>query len=152
MRHQGVNNDGEILSSNYCEHDGVEFHPEGISLTRQEFADECDINILMAQYEKTGVINHFNSGLPQYYDLTDMPDDLMGALDHMKNAEEAFMRLPAHVRKEFDNDPKAFVVYATDPNNLSQLREWGLAAPEEAAGALNGDSPAPTAPAPVAAT
>ncbi|QCQ85046.1 internal scaffolding protein [Blackfly microvirus SF02] len=145
MRIQGLNCNGEELSSSYVEHDPVDFVPEGPSLTRQEFADECDINTLMAQYEKTGVINHFNSATPQYYDLTEMPDTLMGSLEHMKNAEEAFMRLPALVRKEFDNDPISFVVYATDPENLTQLREWGLAAPEKPAGALKQDDAKETA-------
>lgn len=145
MRTQGLNENGEELSSAYVQHDPVDFVPQGPSLTRQEFADECDINVLMAQYEKTGVINHFNSAEPKYYDLTEMPDTLMGSLEHMKNAEEAFMRLPAHVRREFQNDPLDFVIYATDPNNIGQLREWGLAAPEKPADALNQPGPTQTA-------
>ncbi|QCQ84940.1 internal scaffolding protein [Blackfly microvirus SF02] len=131
MLTQGLNSDGEELGSVYVQHDPVDFVPEGPSLTRQEFADECDINVLMAQYEKTGVINHFNRSEPQYLDLTDMPDDLQGTLQLVQDAEAAFMRLPAGVRKEFDNDPIGFVQFASDPSNLDQLREWGLAAPAE---------------------
>ncbi|QCQ84577.1 internal scaffolding protein [Blackfly microvirus SF02] len=146
MRTQGLNSMGEELSSNYVEHDPVDMHPEGPSLTRQEFADECDINVLMAQYEKTGTINHFNSATPQYLDLTEMPDDLMGSLAVMKEAELAFMRLPAKVRKEFDNDPLDFTNYALDPNNLDQLREWGLAAPKPVVDALEPKYATPEAP------
>ncbi|UDN67806.1 internal scaffolding protein [robinz microvirus RP_132] len=151
MRIQGLNSNGEEISSCYVEHDPVDMFPEGPSCTRQEFADECDINVLMAQYEKTGVLNHFNNGQPQYLDLTEFPDDLQGSLALMKEAEIAFMRLPAGVRREFDNDPLDFVSFASDPNNLDQMREWGLAAPAEATGAATTRPEAPAAsPAPEA--
>lgn len=130
---QGCNVDGELLSSAYVHKDNSDpsfsldcsVEP---SLTRQEFAAECDINTLMAQYEKTGVINHFNSGTPQYFDFEDMPD-LQQSLEIMRDATAAFMQLPAIVRKEFDNDPAEFVKFATDEKNADKLREWGLMAP-----------------------
>lgn len=102
----------------------------GPSLTRQEFAEECDINNIMVRYEQTGVISHFNDGVPRYIDLTDFPDTLQGTLEMLQEAEGAFMTLPARVRAEFENDPVRFVEFAGDPNNLSQMREWGLAPPE----------------------
>ncbi|QCQ84950.1 internal scaffolding protein [Blackfly microvirus SF02] len=143
---QGLNSDGEELSSTYVQHDPVDMYPEGPSLTRQEFADECDINNLMAQYEKTGTISHFNNGQPQYLDLTEMPDDLQTSLELMKEAELSFMRLPALVRKEFDNNPIDFVTYAMDPTNIDQLREWGLAAPKQPAEAFETRAATPEPP------
>lgn len=98
------------------------------SLTRQEFADECDINVLMLRYEATGVISHVNRAQPVYMDLTQVPD-LRGALDVMREATLAFNSLPAKVRREFDYDPQKFVDYAQDPANLGKMREWGLAPP-----------------------
>lgn len=130
---QGINEAGELLNSAYVHKDNsdpsfsIDFS-DSPSLTRQEFAAECDINTLMAQYEKTGVINHFNSGQPQYYDFEAVPD-LQQSLHIMRDATDAFMRLPAAVRKEFDNDPTLFVEFATDPKNLEKMREFGLAAP-----------------------
>lgn len=99
------------------------------SRTRQEFAAECDINTIMAKYERTGVINHYNDGTPQYLDLVDTPSDLMSAMAVLHSAEEAFMRLPASVRKNFDNDVHDFITFAEDKENLEQMREWGLAPP-----------------------
>lgn len=96
------------------------------SLTRQEFADECDINTIMLRYEQAGAITHVNKALPVYMDVTAVPD-LRGALDVMAQATEAFKSLPARVRREFDNDPQKFVDYAQDPANLEQMRTWGLA-------------------------
>lgn len=129
MRSQDCNADGLEMSSVYVEHHPVDQNAGGPSLTRQEFADDCDINVILAQYERTGVINHYSSTTPEYLDLTEFPDDLQGSLLLMKEAEKAFMRLPAIVRKEFDNDAVQFVEFAHDPHNLPQMREWGLAEP-----------------------
>lgn len=130
MRFQGVNDNGENLSSMYVDHDPETFgtHPGGPSLTRQEFADECDINNLMAQYERTGVLNHYNAAQPRYLDVSSVPD-LALALQIVDEAKAAFMTLPASVRRDFDNDPVKFVNFAEDPNNIDKLREWKLAEP-----------------------
>lgn len=104
-------------------------NPDNVSRTRQEFAEECDINTIMERYEATGVISHVNHAEPMYLDTTIYPD-LRGALDAFRDATQSFNALPAKVRKEFDNDPQKFVDFASDPANLKQMREWGLAAPE----------------------
>lgn len=108
---------------------------EGPSLTRQEFAEECDINNLMKRYEGH---NTGPSGLPRmpevqpfYVDFGEMPTNLMDYMAMMKQAEESFMTLPAAVRKEMDNSPMNFINYASDVANLEQMRKWGLAPPEK---------------------
>lgn len=130
MFRQGLNSDGEILRSAYVEHDPVDLDASHDGCCRQEFADECDINVLMATYEKTGVLNHFNKGTPQYLDVSAVPD-LRTALQVLGDAEAAFMSLPAAVRREFDNDALKFIEYAENPENLGRMREWGLAPPEK---------------------
>lgn len=117
--------------SAYVEHDPVEFVPVGESMTRREFAAECDINTLMKRYAQTGVISHVNNTQPRYLDLADTPD-FMTALNMMNDAQAAFMRLPSVVRREFDNNPAEFIEYALKEENLPKLREWGLAPPEKA--------------------
>lgn len=103
------------------------FETEGPSLTRQEFAGECDINEIMKRNEP--VTNFFDRREPVYMDLTDMPTDLQGTLNLVIEAEQAFMRLNANIRREFNNDAVQFVEFASDPGNLDQMREWGLAPP-----------------------
>lgn len=125
---QGYNAFGQPLSSVYIPHDPVNYYDDTPSLTVQEFAHDCDINNLMAQYERTGVLNHYNRGTPEYMDLSDVPD-LRQALDQLEIAQTAFMRLPAAVRREFDNDAAKFVEFAQDRENLPQMRTWGLAEP-----------------------
>lgn len=129
---QGVNSDGIVLSSAYVDRgpDDYSTYPEGPSLTRQEFAEECDINILIDRYERVGVISHMNVTPPQFLDVSEVPD-LLEAQRILAAAGEAFMTLPAKIRREFDNDATQFVQFAQDPANLAQMREWGLAAPEK---------------------
>lgn len=98
------------------------------SLTRQEFADEADINNLMAKYEKTGILPTVNFKNPAFLDVSDVPD-FQTALDFVAKAETAFMSLPARVRASFDNSAAQFINYAENPENLDQMRDWGLAPP-----------------------
>lgn len=145
MREQGCNSEGEVISAVYVKHDHVTAMHADDGVTRQEFADECDINILLAQYEKTGTINHYNSRSPEYLDVSDVPD-LATSLDYLRAAEAAFMSLPAIVRKEFDNDAVKFVEYASDPANIDRMREWKLAPPkpaEQPAPSGGGEPPGP---------
>lgn len=103
------------------------------SMTKQEFQDECDINQIMDRYEKTMMLppGMMSEREPQYLNCLDVPN-LMEAKQIMIEADAAFMRLPAKVRKEFDNDAMRFVEFASDPENLEQMREWGLAPPAKA--------------------
>lgn len=139
MRYQmDSQNAGELESSAYVELDrnpetnpaiflDCSTHP---SLTRQEFADECDVNKLMAQYEKSGILPTMSGREPRYLDVSDVPD-LQSALNLLNEATEAFMSLPATVRRDFDNDPQKFISFAENPDNIEKMREWKLAPPKE---------------------
>lgn len=120
------------MRSAFVPHDRV--HPERgeASMTRQEFAEECDINALMARYEKFGVWPYPVQGaVPQYLDLSGVPDNLMDVMNVVLQAESAFLSLPAVVRRDFDNDALKFVAFASDPTNVDKMREYGLMAPIE---------------------
>jgi hypothetical protein len=114
------------------------------SMTRQEFKDECDINTLMSKYDAhvIGGPGNLPPMVPQYFDFADMPQDLMSYMEFMQGADKAFMTLPAVVRKNFDNSAIDFVAFASDPANLDQMREWGLAPPKQAAPADATPAPA----------
>nr|QJB19215.1 MAG: internal scaffolding protein [Microvirus sp.] len=115
----------DFVKSSGMRGDMSSFEP---SLTRQEFVEECDINTLMARYEAGGAISHVNKAEPLYLDTTLYPG-LQGAMDAFKEASIAFGKLPAAVRREFDNDPQKFVDFAIVPGNVGRMREWGLAEP-----------------------
>ncbi|QCQ84781.1 internal scaffolding protein [Blackfly microvirus SF02] len=127
-RFQGAQAENDFFKSNGS--DTAVFNREP-SLTRQEFAEECDINQLMKRYDGHVIGGPGNLPVrePMYFDFADLPQDLMGYLTFMNEAQAQFMSLPAAVRKEFDNDPVEFVAYASDPSSLEQMRSWGLAPP-----------------------
>lgn len=102
-------------------------HFEGSGLTKQSFKDECDINKIMAKFQKTGAINHYAKYAPQYGVITQ--EDLQDALNVVADAETMFEELPAKLREKFQNDAGQFLEFVQNPNNLEEMRELGLAQP-----------------------
>lgn len=101
---------------------------EGMSRTGQEFAEDADINNIMARYVKTGTV-------PMFVDRQMLDGDLHVMSYHeMQNviadANSAFNSLPAIVRARFDNDPAKFVDFAINEQNVDELRELGMLSPE----------------------
>lgn len=95
---------------------------------KQSMKDECDINVIMKRFERTGVISHINRHSAVYADVS-QGLDFRSALEVIKGAESMFMELPATVRKRFGNDPAEFFEYVQDPSNIEELRKLGLANP-----------------------
>lgn len=56
--------------------------------------------------------------------------DFRTAMEQVKQADEAFLRLPPVVRKRFDNDPALFLDFVDDPANENELRSLGLLRPK----------------------
>ncbi|AXH73037.1 MAG: internal scaffolding protein [Microviridae sp.] len=142
------------VSNDFYKSNGLDhsFATEGPSLTRQEFAEECDINTLMKKYEGH-VIGGPGNMAPadmMYADFTELPGSLLEYMTYMDKAENAFMSLPAAVRREFDNDPRAFVDFASQSENLPQMQTWGLAPKPPVEPRVPDPSPAPSSSAPAA--
>ena len=84
----------------------------GPSMTQQHFKDECDINQILARYQKTGVIDHVNRYAEQYGDM-----DGATFHEHMEQiarAQNMFEALPATARDHFRNDPAQFLDYVSN--------------------------------------
>lgn len=119
-----VDKDGVIVGR------GVKFFCEGDSLTKQAMKDECDINKIMAKYERQGIITHVAKREAYFADVSEVPDFAM-AISVVEKASEMFMSLPAKLRARFDNDPAKYVEFCANPANEKELVELGLkAAPE----------------------
>lgn len=104
-------------------------HPVGESLTRQSFNAECNINNIMARFEKTGLAEHLNNHQGTYGDFTQV-SDYHTALLHVVEAQTLFNSLPSKIRARFGNDPGTYLQFVTDPENLPELRKMGLAPPQ----------------------
>lgn len=98
--------------------------------TKQSFRDECDINILMASYRRTGVLTHLAKGLPSYGDFTSSVD-YHDACNQVLDAQLAFAELPSEIRTRFDNDPKKLLEFLEDPANREEGEQLGLFEPED---------------------
>lgn len=99
------------------------------SKTVQSSKDECDINVIVKRFGVTGVLNQ-SVRIPTFADF-DGVFDYQTAMNAVRSAAESFMALPAEIRFSFKNDPQEFVAFCSDPDNLEQLRKWGLAPQKE---------------------
>lgn len=94
------------------------------SLTVQSEKDNCDVNLIVEKFEKTGILPVMSQS-PAYGDVSGAVD-YQTAMNIVINAEKAFMSLDAKIRKEFDNNPGKFLDFIDDPQNADRLVEMGL--------------------------
>lgn len=109
------------------------------SLTKQSFKNECDINVIMAQYLKTGVIDFAQKHAPRYGDATGA--DFQDAMLIVAESRSMFNDLPANLRNRFNNDPALFLDFVHDEANREEMAELGLLKPAQRP---LGSAPAPT--------
>lgn len=102
---------------------------EGPSAAKQAMAAECDINNIMGRYQKTGLLQHVNH-MGGTYDALPDEIDYHTAMNQVIAAQDAFASLPSSIRNRFANDPAGFLAFVQNPDNLQEMREMGLAAPE----------------------
>lgn len=92
--------------------------------TRQSERDACDVNKIMARFEKTGLLPV--DGRDAYFANVSQMGDFREAMEHVRLGERFFSQMPAAVRSRFDNDPAAFLDFVADPENEAELRSMGL--------------------------
>lgn len=115
------------------------------SRTKQSHKDECDINNILAQYKRTGIVQHVHAARPTYEDLpSDV--DFQASLNTILAAEEAFAALPSKVRDYFANSPERFLAAFADDKQHPQLREFGLLGPRPDDAPVRPPAPAPAPP------
>lgn len=97
--------------------------------TQQSFAESCNINTILARYQKTGVIDHVAKHGPEYgfVDGTDFTTQMQT----IAKATSMFEELPSEARKHFNHDPAQFLDYVHDMDDekFEQLAELGLIDP-----------------------
>ena len=96
------------------------------AMTKQAPKDECDINRIMAKYEKDGLLDHLNTHQGDYGDFVDF-NDYHSSLNAIHAAQNAFMSIPPAIRAKFNNDAAQFLEFTQDPKNLDQMVDLGLA-------------------------
>jgi len=99
-----------------------------VARVKQEFKRECDINNILKQYGVTGMLKHVTNKQQLFQDLPDSVD-FQESLHTVEEARKAFMSLPSKLRARFDNEPALFLEFCSNPANLAEMRELGLAVP-----------------------
>lgn len=107
-------------------HDPVTLDASKDGRTKQSFAEESNINLIMKKYEKTGMLDHFNRFQGHYGSFIDAPD-YHTSMNAIRAAGEMFMEIPATIRAKFDNDPAIFLAFVQDEANTEEMVKMGLA-------------------------
>lgn len=89
------------------------------TLARQEFKDQCDINILFGKYLETGEIPQVMDQGLSYGDFTGI-FDYQTAMNAVRAAQESFDQLPAKIKNRFDNDPNKLLHFLEEPENREE--------------------------------
>lgn len=118
------------------------------SLTKQSFADEVDINTIVKRFGLTGQLPS-DVRVPQYADFETVID-YHSAMLQVRQAQEAFMKMPAEVRARFNHDAGALVDFVSDDKNRAEAEKLGLVVAKVGAAPVGvaAGSEAPQAPKP----
>jgi len=95
------------------------------SKTDQQWKKSCDVNEIVTKYKRTGQLSHVRSQQPVYQDVSEIPD-LLTSLTQVQKAKDAFLTVPAELRKKLDNDPVKFIEYLNEPSNNDEAIKYGL--------------------------
>lgn len=97
---------------------------DGVSMTEQQYRDECDIDIILKRY-KVGQPLPTSARVGSYGDFTDF-GDYQSCLERIRRADEDFNSLPASLRSRFGNDAQAYYQFVLDPKNEDECFKLGL--------------------------
>lgn len=97
---------------------------KGKGRTKQEFEPECNINNIVARYQRTGALDHFARYGAQYGEVPAV--DLRQALEIGQKSAEMFMALPSKVRERCNGSPVEFLEFVQNPANHDEMVELGL--------------------------
>lgn len=102
----------------------IKFEEE--TLTKQSFKDETDINNIVKQFNKTGLLPDMIKQNPKYGDFSDS-STYQESLNLVLFAQEQFNGLSSHIRERFNNDPAKFLEFASSEKNVEEMVKLGLA-------------------------
>lgn len=100
----------------------------GAGRTKQSFAKECDINNIMAKFQKTGAVTHTNRHAPSYGFADSVTFDQ--AMNVIAQANTMFADLPSSLRDKFNGNPGEYLDFVSDPANKAEMVTLGLALAE----------------------
>jgi phage internal scaffolding protein len=91
---------------------------------QQHHKDECDINVILERFGKTGQVP-VNAISGTYGDFSGV-HDYHTALNAIIASESEFAALPAQLRNRFDNEPSKLIEFLDNPQNKAEAEKLGL--------------------------
>ena len=95
------------------------------SMTDQSQADDCDVNLVMNRVLKTrdeSILKRKQGFYAEVSEFRDLGTHLM----QVQEAQEAFMALPAELRRKFNNNPVEMIEFLDDPSKIEESITLGL--------------------------
>lgn len=127
------------------EHPGV--INEEPSLTKQSFAAETDVNVIVRRHLEQGIPMP-EVGTQIYGDFSDQ-DDYLVAMNKVCRAQESFEALPSRIRDRFQNNPAEFLAFVSNPQNVEEGIRLGIfEKPRKSDSSASGSVSPPNQPAP----
>lgn len=109
----------------------VQTKTKGASKTDQSDKNMVNINNIMLQYQKTGLLPQFKEKVTQYIDTTQIPS-YMEAQAQIREAKSLFEQLPSQVRKLMQNNPENLEKVLENPDYTEMLIKYGILDKKEA--------------------
>jgi len=91
---------------------------------QQHHKDECDINVILERFGKTGHMP-VNAISGTYGDFSGV-HDYHTALNALIASQAEFDALPAQIRNRFANEPAKLIEFLDDPKNQAEATSLGL--------------------------
>ena len=98
-----------------------------VFLVQSQYKDECDLNVIIGRLTPEQLEDRLAASQGVYGDFYDVMS-YSEAKQLVINAEQAFDRLDAKLRKQFDNDPQKLIEFLDDPTNDEEAIKLGLKA------------------------
>jgi hypothetical protein len=95
----------------------------GEGMTEQSHKKQCDMNYILRNYQKTGLITHAKKYQGQYDDVT--VQDFNDAMLIIDKATNMYAELPANIRERF-NGPVDFIKFTNNPGNAEEMKRLGI--------------------------
>lgn len=108
-------------------HFDAELNP---SRTQQHMKETVDINNIVARYQRTGALDHFNKHGATYGEVPSV--DFREAMEIVRHGQHLFADLPSSLRERFNHSPEEFLAFVQNPENRDEMADLGLLRPEAA--------------------
>jgi len=97
---------------------------EDESLAVQSDKEDADINTIVRRFGLTGELPG-DLAMPRSGDFVGLPD-FHSAMNLVRATQEEFLRVPAHIRERFNNDPQRLMAFLDDSSNRDEAKRLGF--------------------------